>query len=206
MDPSSRKNGKRNSKVNIDDTGNLIYLAILCAILIFSFFSWKNSLRKFIKFGLIWFIIFIFFIVVALVWENYQSEKSSLNIFDKDLERLTLKTASDGHFYVTLSINNKPINFLIDTGATAMILSKKDGEKLGFNVDKLNFSQLAQTANGEILISPVVFDKVSLGFKNFSNVKAFISQTDMEKSLLGMSFLSRLKKLELGRNIMIINI
>ena len=206
MDPSSRKNGKRNSKVNIDDTGNLIYLAILCAILIFSFFSWKNSLRKFIKFGLIWFIIFIFFIVVALVWENYRSEKSSLNIFDKDLERLTLKTASDGHFYVTLSINNKPINFLIDTGATAMILSKKDGEKLGFNVDKLNFSQLAQTANGEILISPVVFDKVSLGFKNFSNVKAFISHTDMEKSLLGMSFLSRLKKLELGRNIMIINI
>ena len=206
MDPSSRKNGKRNSKVNIDDTGNLIYLAILCAILIFSFFSWENSLRKFIKFGLIWFIIFIFFIVVALVWENYRSEKSSLNIFDKDLERLTLKTASDGHFYVTLSINNKPINFLIDTGATAMILSKKDGEKLGFNVDKLNFSQLAETANGEILISPVVFDKVSLGFKNFSNVKAFISQTDMEKSLLGMSFLSRLKKLELGRNIMIINI
>ena len=192
--------------MNIDDTGNLIYLAILCAILIFSFFSWKNSLRKFIKFGLIWFIIFIFFIVVALVWENYHNEKSSLNIFDKDLERLTLKTASDGHFYVTLSINNKPINFLIDTGATAMILSKKDGEKLGFNVDKLNFSQLAQTANGEILISPVVFDKVSLGFKNFSNVKAFISQTDMEKSLLGMSFLSRLKKLELGRNIMIINI
>ena len=206
MDPSSRKNGKRNSKVNIDDTGNLIYLAILCAILIFFFFSWKNSLRKFIKFGLIWFIIFIFFIVVALVWENYRSEKSSLNIFDKDLERLTLKTASDGHFYVTLSINNKPINFLIDTGATAMILSKKDGEKLGFNVDKLNFSQLAQTANGEILISPVVFDKVSLGFKNFSNVKAFISHTDMEKSLLGMRFLSRLKKLELDRNIMIINI
>ena len=192
--------------MNIDNTGNLIYLAILCAILIFSFFSWKNSLRKFIKFGLIWFIIFIFFIVVALVWENYRSEKSSLNIFDKDRERLTLKTASDGHFYVTLSINNKPINFLIDTGATAMILSKKDGEKLGFNVDNLNFSQLAQTANGEILISPVVFDKVSLGFKNFSNVKAFISQTDMEKSLLGMSFLSRLKKLELGRNIMIINI
>ena len=189
-----------------DDTGNLIYLAILCAILIFSFFSWKNSLRKFIKFGLIWFIIFIFFIVVALVWENYRSEKSSLNIFDKDLERLTLKTASDGHFYITLGINSTPINFLIDTGATAMILSKKDGEKLGFNVDKLNFSQLAQTANGEILISPVVFDKVSLGFKNFSNVKAFISQTDMEKSLLGMSFLSRLKKLELGRNIMIINI
>ena len=206
MDPSSRKNGKRNSKVNIDDTGNLIYLAILCAILIFSFFSWKNSLRKFIKFGLIWFIIFIFFIVVALVWENYRSEKSSLNIFDKDLERLTLKTASDGHFYVTLSINNTPINFLIDTGATAMILSKKDGEKLGLNVDKLNFWQLAQTANGEILISPVVFDKVSLGFKNFSNFKAFISQKDIGKSLLGMSFLSRLKKLELGKNIMIIDI
>ena len=206
MDPSSRKNGKHNSKVSNDDTGNLIYLAILGAILIFSFFSWKNSLRKFVKFGLIWFIIFIFFIVVALVWENYRSEKSNLNIFDKDLERLTLKTASDGHFYITLGINSKPINFLIDTGATAMILSKKDGEKLGFNVDELNFSELAQTANGEILISPVVFDKVSLGFKNFSNVKAFISQTDMEKSLLGMSFLSRLKKLELGRNIMIINI
>ncbi len=189
-----------------DDTGNLIYLAILGAILIFSFFSWKNSLRKFVKFGLIWFIIFIFFIVVALVWENYRSEKSNLNNFDKDLERITLKTASDGHFFITLGINGKPINFFIDTGATAMILSKKDGEKLGFNVDELNFSQLAQTANGEILISPVVFDKVSLGFKNFSNVKAFISQTDMEKSLLGMSFLSRLKKLELGRNIMIINI
>jgi len=206
LDPSSRKNGKRRSKVNLDDTGNLIYLTILCAILIFSFFSWENSLRKFIKFGLIWFIVFIFCIVLALVWENYRSEKSSLNSFDEDLEKLTLETASDGHFYVTLSINNKPINFLIDTGATAMILSKKDSEKLGFNVDKLNFSQLAQTANGEILISPVVFDKVRLGFKNFLNVKAFISQKDMEKSLLGMSFLSKLEKLEIGRNIMIIDI
>ena len=206
MDPSSRKNGKRNSKVNIDDTGNLVYLAILCVILIFSFFSWKNSLRKFVKFGLIWFIIFILFIVVALAWENYRNEKFSLNSFDKDLKKLTLKTATDGHFYVTLSINNKPIDFLIDTGATAMILSKRDGEELGFSVDKLNFSQLAQTANGEILISPVELDKVSLGFKHFSNVKAFISQTNMKKSLLGMSFLSRLKKLELGRNIMIINI
>ncbi len=206
MDPSSRKNGKRNSKVNTDNTGNLIYLAILGVILIFSFFSWKNSLRKFVKFGLIWFIIFILFIVVALAWENYRNEKFSLNSFDKDLKKLTLKTATDGHFYVTLSINNKPIDFLIDTGATAMILSKKDGEKLGFNVGNLNFSQLAQTANGEILIFPVVFDKVSLGFKNFSNFKAFISQKDMEKSLLGMSFLSRLKKLELGKNIMILDI
>ena len=206
MDPSSRKNGKRNSKVNKYDTGNLIYLAILGAILIFSFFSWKNSLKKFVKFGLIWFIIFIFFIIIALVWENYISEKSSSNSFDNNLERLTLKIASDNHFYVTVSINNKPINFLIDTGATAMILSKKDSEKLGFNVEKLNFSQLAQTANGEILISPVVLDKVSLGFKNFSNFKAFISQKGMEKSLLGMSFLSRLKKIELGNNIMIIDI
>jgi len=139
LGPSSRKNGKRNSKVNTDNTGNLIYLAILGVILIFSFFSWKNSLRKFVKFGLIWFIIFILFIVVALAWENYRNEKVSLNSFDKDLKKLTLKTATDGHFYVTLSINNKPINFLIDTGATAMILSKKDGEKLGFNVDNLNF-------------------------------------------------------------------
>ena len=110
------------------------------------------------------------------------------------------------HSFRGLSFTKKIVDEKNAQKILPQILSKKDSEKLGFNLDKLNFSQLAQTANGKILISPVVFDKVSLGFKNFSNVKAFISQTNMEKSLLGMSFLSRLKKLELGRNIMIINI
>ena len=104
MAESSRKNGKCISKMNTNDTGNLIYLGVLGAILIFSFLSWKNSFSKFIRFGLIWFIIFLFAILLALIWENHLDKKANGVNLNNGQNELVFTRSRDGHFYINLDI------------------------------------------------------------------------------------------------------
>ena len=206
MAQSSRKNGKCISKMNTNDTGSLIYLGVLGAILIFSFFSWKNSFSKFVQFGLIWFIIFLLAILLALIWENHLDKKANGVNLNNGKNELVFTRSIDGHFYINLDINNYQIDFLVDTGASSIILSNNDGKKLGFDTEALSYWKSASTANGEILISPVILDQIKMGPIRFSNVKAFISQKNMKKSLLGMSFINRFKKLEINQSKMTVGI
>ena len=192
--------------MNTNDTESLIYLAVLGAILIFSFLSWKNSFSKFIQFGFIWFVIFLLAILLALIWENHLDSKTNGDNLNNGQNEFVLTRSRDGHFYINLNINNYQIDFLVDTGASAIILSNSDGKKLGFDKEALSYWKSATTANGEILISPVILDQIKMGPIRFSNVKAFISQKNMEKSLLGMSFINRFKKLEINQNKMTIGI
>ena len=192
--------------MNSNDTGSLIYLGVLGAILIFSFLSWKNSFSKFIRFGLIWFIIFLFAILLALIWENHLDKKANGVNLNNGQNELVFTRSRDGHFYINLDINNYQIDFLVDTGASSIILSNNDGKKLGFDTEALSYWKSASTANGEILISPVILDQIKMGPIRFSNVKAFISQKNMEKSLLGMSFINRFKKLEINQSKMTVGI
>ena len=192
--------------MNANDTGNLIYLGVLGAVLIFSFLSWKNSFSKFIQFGLIWFVIFLLAILLALIWENHLDNKINGDNLNNGQNEFVLTGSRDGHFYINLNVNNYQIDFLVDTGASSIILSNSDGKKLGFDTEALSYWKSATTANGEILISPVILDQIKMGPIRFSNVKAFISQKNMEKSLLGMSFINRFKKLEINQNKMTIGI
>lgn len=192
--------------MNTNDTGSLIYLGVLGAILIFSFLSWKNSFSKFIRFGLIWFVIFLLAILLALFWENYLYKKTNVDNLKNGQNELVLTRSGDGHFYINLDINNHPIDFLVDTGASSIILSNNDGKKLGFDKEALKYWKSANTANGEILISPIILDQIKMGPISYSNVKAFISQKNMKKSLLGMSFINRFKKLEINQSKMTIGI
>ena len=192
--------------MNTNDTGSLIYLGVLGAILIFSFLSWKNSFSKFIRFGLIWFVIFLLAILSALIWENHLDKKANGDNFNSGQNELVLKRSRNGHFYINLKINNYQIDFLVDTGASSIILSNNDGKKLGFDTEALSYWKSASTANGEILISPIILDEIRMGPIRYSNVKAFISQKNMEKSLLGMSFINRFKKLEINQSKMTIGI
>lgn len=85
---------------------------------------------------------------------------------------LAFERAQDGHYYVAAEINDQRIVFLVDTGASAVVLSPADASRLGIEVSQRDFTGVAVTANGEIPVAPVTLDQVSVGPIAISNVRA----------------------------------
>ena len=84
------------------------------------------------------------------------------------------------------------IRFLVDTGASEVVLSPRDAERLGFDLKSLNFNRIYQTANGTVTGAPVRLEEIRIGPIVVSDVRASVNGAEMKRSLLGMSFLGRL--------------
>ena len=97
-----------------------------------------------------------------------------------------------GDFVVEAFVGGTSVIFVVDTGASDVILSLTDAERVGLDPDSLAYTRAYTTANGTIFGAPVRLESISIGPIAVENVRASISQTDLGTSLLGMSFLRRL--------------
>ena len=103
--------------------------------------------------------------------------------------------AFDGHYYLTLDLNGVPVDFVVDTGATDMVLTRADAARIGLDPDALAYTGVAGTANGQVRTARVRLDEVSLGGILDRNLPASVNEGVMDTSLLGMSYL-RMSKCE----------
>jgi aspartyl protease family protein len=106
-------------------------------------------------------------------------------------------------FYVTGSVNGNSINFLVDTGATWVSLTPQDAKTLGFNLATLNWNVRSRTANGIIENAAVTLGDIRLGRIVEYNVSAVVMPTS-GISLLGMTFLSRLRSWQISKGVLTI--
>lgn len=106
------------------------------------------------------------------------------------------RRSEDGHFYVDAEVNGRPVRFLVDTGASEIVLSPQDAERLGFRRSKLKFNRQYQTANGIVLGAAVTLRKIETGDIRFHEIPASVNDAPMTESLLGMTFLDRLSGYE----------
>jgi clan AA aspartic protease (TIGR02281 family) len=101
-----------------------------------------------------------------------------------------------GHVVLTASVNGAPIRFLVDTGASTVALSPADARAAGINASALVFDKTTTTANGVVRVAPVMLREVRIEQLSVQNVPAVVD-ANLSGSLLGMSFLSRLKSFEM---------
>ncbi|MBT5074695.1 MAG: TIGR02281 family clan AA aspartic protease [Kordiimonadaceae bacterium] len=113
-----------------------------------------------------------------------------------DENAITYRADRSGHYFVKADINGSEIDFMVDTGATHIVLNMQDAEKIGYDLDQLSFSIPASTANGTVYSAPVKFDSVIVGPIRVENVEGFVNQGELDISLLGMSFLNQLSGYE----------
>lgn len=109
---------------------------------------------------------------------------------------LEFRRGSDGHFHIDAEVNGRPVRFLVDTGASDVVLSPADARRLGFEPSKLTFDRIYQTANGMARGAPIVLQSVAVGPIRFREVAASVNDAAMSDSLLGLSFLNRLSGYE----------
>lgn len=109
---------------------------------------------------------------------------------------IEFRRGGDGHFYISADVNGRTVRFLVDTGASDIVLSPADAKKLGFRLAALNFNQAYQTANGTGWGATVTLDSIAVGRIRFRNVGASVNDAPMSESLLGLGFLDRLSGYE----------
>jgi aspartyl protease family protein len=106
---------------------------------------------------------------------------------------ISFPASRDGHYYIQAMVNGSRVTFLVDTGASDIVLTPKDARRIGFDPDTLTFDQRAQTANGTVLGASVRLDTFAVGPITMNQIPATVNGADMSESLLGMSFLNRLR-------------
>jgi aspartyl protease family protein len=103
----------------------------------------------------------------------------------------------DGHFTVKAEVNGAATTMIVDTGASTIVLSPEDAKKAGIDVSRLNFTVPVITANGRTVAAKVRLNTVAVGPLQREDVDALVAEPKaLNESLLGMSFLGRLRSYE----------
>ena len=110
-----------------------------------------------------------------------------------------------GQFAVAAKVNGARVTFLFDTGASVVVLSAEDARRAGVETRDLVYDVPVMTANGDALAAETRLDEIAVGPIVMHNVRALVARPGaLEESLLGMSFLERVKsyRVERGRLIL----
>jgi aspartyl protease family protein len=118
--------------------------------------------------------------------------------FQTEGERsVRIRRRGDGHFVANTQINGVGLPMLIDTGASTVVLKPADAQRLGVDVDKLRYTVPVQTANGTTYAAHVRLRTIKVGPIEVGGVEALVAKPGaLKDSLLGMTFLNRLRSYE----------
>jgi aspartyl protease family protein len=191
----------------MEDAGfaRLIYLSVLVAVILGSvLISRKGEFRKLARQAGVWLLIFVALVAAAAGWQDIRQTGPLSLVQIEEEGKIIIPKQRDGHFHLKLDVNGTPINFLVDTGASEIVLNQQDAQSLGFDADTLEYWAYANTANGKVRLAPVRLGYIMLGGYKDKNVKATVNEGDMRTSLLGMSYLKRFSAIEIKQDKMIL--
>lgn len=180
-----------------DEVARLAYL-ILLALAVGGWFivEQRQNLGRMVKQAAVWGMIFIGAVAAVGLWSD---------IRDDVLPRqavvgtgiIEVPRRFDGHYYLTLQLNSVDVEFIVDTGATDVVLTMQDARRVGLDPDNLAFSGQANTANGIVRTAFTRVDEVRLGDIIDRNLSISVNGGKMDGSLLGMSYLRRFESIEI---------
>jgi aspartyl protease family protein len=119
-------------------------------------------------------------------------------------EAASVVKSDDGHYWAEAAVNGQEVRFLVDTGASAVALTPDDALRLGFDPKTLNYSFTVNTASGQARAAEVKLNTVAVAGAEVDNVDAFVIESGLKQSLLGMTYLGRLSQFEATKSALIL--
>jgi aspartyl protease family protein len=111
-----------------------------------------------------------------------------------------------GEFAIAGRVNGARVTFLFDTGASAVVLTADDARRAGVEASRLVFDVPVATANGAAMAAETRLDQIAVGPIVMRNVPALVARRGaLDESLLGMSFLERLKSYTVERDRLVLS-
>ncbi|MFN4192646.1 MAG: TIGR02281 family clan AA aspartic protease [Tabrizicola sp.] len=168
------------------------YLAlILLALGGWVMVEFRQRMGQALRMALAWGMIFLGMMAGYGLWSDIRQDIMPIQAATDGA--VEVPRSGDGHYYLTLRIEGTAVAFMVDTGASGMVLSARDAERLGIDPDSLSFLGQANTANGVVRTARVTLQDVELGpFRNDS-FRAFVTEGELDQSLLGMEYLGQFR-------------
>lgn len=186
-----------------DTIARLAYLLLLLAgVGGYFFFGGGQRFGKTVRDFGIWILIFAMVIVAYGFRDVLTRELFPNRAFEVSDEAIEIRRARDGHFHARLAIEDVPVSFIVDTGATQIVLSIEDARRIGIDPERLSFTGRASTANGTVRIAPVRLETVRFGPFEERDVAASVNGGQLHTSLLGMSYLRHFARIEISGDVM----
>jgi aspartyl protease family protein len=173
-------------------------VAMLVLLMSSLILGWRGSANQALRYAAIW--LGIGFVLVAAYayrnelspfWTRVAGEVNPAMPVQRSSAEVVLRRASDSHFYVDADINGTNVRMLADTGASMVVLSESDAERVGINLDQLDYTIPVSTANGQTMAARVTLDEIQVGSIVRRDVRAAVTK-GLSGSLLGMSFFETL--------------
>jgi len=113
---------------------------------------------------------------------------------------MVLARGAGGHFHADGRVDGRAgIRFVVDTGASVVALRESDAARVGHRPSRGDYTVRVSTANGVISGARVRLDSVEIGSIKARNVAAIVLPDEaLSTNLLGMSYLSKLKRFEVS--------
>ncbi len=187
------------------DPARLVYLLILGLVIGLGIVASRQPWARLFRDVAIWGLIFAMVVIAYGFRDTLRRELFPASMTQLEGGSISLGRASNGHFQVDIFVNEEPVRFLVDTGASDIVLSRRDAAAAGLDPDTLTYSQVAATANGRVATAPVRLDRMRLGELVDENVPASVNSGQLDVSLLGMRYLSRFSRIEITGDEMILH-
>lgn len=171
-----------------DAIARTLYLVVLLAALAaWGMAEFRGRMGQGLRMGVAWGTIFVAVMAGFALWHDIRRDVMPTQMAEGG--EITLPRAPDGHYYLRLEVGGEPVDFLVDTGASNVVLSQADARRLGIDPDALAFTGEASTANGPVRTARVSLPDVALGPYRDDRVPAYVTDGAMDVSLLGMDYL-----------------
>lgn len=179
-----------------DTAARLVYLLLLLlAVGGYLVAALRNRPAQALQQLMVWALIFLGVAALAGLWPDI---RAALVPRQTVLEsgRIEAPIAADGHFYLSAEVNGVALRFMVDTGASQIVLTRADAARVGIDTETLAYVGQATSANGPVATAPVVLQSLALGPLAERDVPAVVNRGELDTSLLGMSFLAGFSRVE----------
>lgn len=194
------------------ETGEIIYLVIVLVMVTSSLLARRLSVSYLVRNILIWILIFLGIFGIFSFKDRFLTlgrsayESVGNGPTQTGDGRIILRKAPDGHFWAPVKINGVDLHFMVDSGATTTALSTQDARKAGLDLNAIGFPVVVNTANGIAEMRRARVDRLQLGTLTRRDFPVLVSDHLGDTNLLGMNFLSSLRRWEISGDRLILTL
>jgi aspartyl protease family protein len=196
--------------MNVMEDGPSLIWGVVCILLLVSSLAARCLPLGYVaKAGLAWiaifatlFAIFSFRFEFIGIWERVKADISGTAGQNISSEAIELRRQDDGHYWLMVDINGKPVRFMLDSGATMTAINATTANEVGVEAD--GYPIILSTANGRITAKRGVVRSLSVGPHSIENHQVVVSERFGDVNVLGMNFLNSMQSWRVEANMMVL--
>ena len=198
--------------MNIMEDGPSLIWGVVCVVLLISSLAARRLPLGYVaKAGLAWiaifaalFAIFSFRFEFISIWERVKADISGTGGQSISGEAIELRRQDDGHYWLQVNINDKPVRFMIDSGATITAINATTAIETGVEVDANGYPIILGTANGRVAAKRGIVRSLAVGSHRIQDHQVVVSENFGDTNVLGMNFLDSMQSWRVEANIMVL--